>query len=1544
MNSKFKSKAMYCLLCVSCFLSSCWGKQKASKNTPNFGFFKTSDAEQACVSTNVSQWELNAKFLHNFLSCASNKSVDGKETLSGIQNLLAKLDEAKMQKLLDFVLTVDPKGATHEERYPYLLAATTLLDRGLVDGKVAGLNLAGERLGRLQDFLVSLDATKTKDILSTWSRSGHLAEILNEFGAFVDQLEDNSLESATHELLSGSKLKPEFLYLARRLLKEDLLFTNLSEILAKKSAQVLSPPEQLKLLAPYRESLTASDTQALQNVKPAVKTETTALAEFSKLHEQYTPTELQGLSSFLLSYWKSYQNLGEDERVSLDARFADSMNSILGQQAHSAKWMLALLRDASQLKAKDLDSSTIALDQLLLEGANLSLEAIRFKSGASKLMYQLQLLLTHGGKVPGCSFFDKPALSGEAEFKDLSLAINNLSRPQSDCGGRVPLVAAIESITGAAITTGCVDQLVCLEENSPLATSQELWNQGDADPVLTKKLTLEAIAQLRQLTTEDPYTLYNLQLALDRIDLSLLDDLQKRLSNSTDWSLEGLAQLDDGLSHEYAGRLQNDFIEKLLTYRIETLASQTFQFADLAPETVDQIDASLEARSSRIFAGLYTDGPAESLMRLKSKFDLSHFAFTEDQLDLKKYLETHPSIWSRIIFKAKQADGIFRTPASGSLAGENVVTFSGPGSSLKNYLGFEAIPAAQLQAIVSETTSHRILQPMQTTRLFSDDDQGHSNWSIWAQHYAYGPLVAKDVPAELSKKLQDWFLMSFIPTVSDDSFWNELASTGEQPSASVLSSDFFNVVPYTPEEARLISTYYLRQYQKISPTLPLPPAVAFGKSSAPKTDVSAFADPIRGFFNTSYLVRDDFEAQYTVYAKYFAKSLRSGSKVSELKNGVLPDYAGFNSQIASWKFAEIAPVNDPFLLVDDTESPMALLSSLNLLTFSKPQSKFIPQSLVGFSGKLCRSKVKDAASATVWIETPTACPLDFQGASEEEAYDKFRDYVGTEAVQSLCPLLASDNFGPRMTWSQRLGLTLDDQALCKNTASLMEAYRFPAWHSSKVLNDIFVMGRKATLKAGLVQVPSGIRFYKLKHKGLTPDRLVSEWLQQGKGVWSARNAADQRRREYFAGSFWVGSPNLLNAYLNLLSQHLDAFSWRVVLIAYAERDDKGQQNDTLRDIIRLFSTEQKLAAANGEDGFTFALTMIDKIVSNKDYRQFLTNFASHLNSSEAYNFYSKELPLALIELFPEDQNPFDWMDPGLHFSKFLAQHSSLKTLQALNDSFSPAELDRFLVQTNEALQTIPDIKDRVGLLAKLSSETVQLATLYIPDEATQLTEGFENLVATWSHLSLGDDFKQQWTTLVSNFSLPLEGLNGEKTISGETLLESVVSASVKRGPALFAKIQEASDFAEPLFWRNWAASFLATIDDSGDGALAMANFVAQKRFQLSEGKLWIDILHSSDLQNKAILALEAVDSVPENIWREAIEEGADISSRLVKAFSYLRSHLEWKVDPDHNAYRIALDQLFELSQDQNLRDKQLELVTLWLNGDKIPDTQSEIKK
>ena len=1515
-------------------LSACFGKKKSLDNAPDFGFFKTEGAQDACVSSNVSQWEMTGPYLHKFLRCASNRSTDGAESMQGLQALLASLDEAKLQKVVDFALTVDPNGTTHEERYPYLLALTTVLDRGLIEGRKAGLNLEPERLGNLQDFLVTLDATRSKEIVSTWSRSGQLAQILNEFGVFVESLDTYSLEIFAHEMLSGQTLRRDTLTVARRILREESLFHALNELTAAKPSRVLSQAEQVQFLRPYRESMTQSDKNAFVSVEPESTETSTPLKIFAREHQKFAMAELNSVKDFVLSYWTSYQALLKAERASLDARLALAFDTLMNVQAHPIKWLLAIIGDGNQLKAEDLKRITYAIDQLLLEGSNLSLEAIRAKSGASKLMNDLETLLSSGGEIPGCPYFKSaPLAKGSADFAAFAQHLDALSKPQTDCSNRVPLLFAIEFLTGLPLGENFVP---------------EFWNPETADPVLVRRLTLETLDQLVKDSVKDPYRFYKLQLATDRLDTEFLDRLSLRIKQFDDWSMPGIARLDEELSAVHAGVLETDFIEKLLTHRLESLAVLSHQFADLIPEAPAQIDKGLEARSSRIFAGLYSGGPIEQL--IASRQDLARFPFRDDQQDLKAYFEAHPSVWSRLLFKAQEAEGAFRTPALGTLVGETATSFSGAGSSLRNYIAVKPGDTT-LAPVVNPNSAHRILNAHQGIKTFSDDDLGRSGWALWSQQFANGPLHSKDVPAELSKKLEEWFVSSLIPTLSDPAFWPELNAAGEFSARTSLNSDYFDIESYSPEEARLLTSYYYKHYQKPAPLAFDSTQIAYGRSSTPKNDTTAFADPIGGFFNSSYLVRDDYESQYTAYAKAFPNVLRKGSNLSSIKAGILPDYASFQTTQASWAFAEQTQLNDVTRLADDRESPFALLSTLDLLSYSKPQSRFIPQSLIGFSGQLCRSKTKDPANPSVWIEGVQACPIDFQGATPNEAYENFREYIAQSAIQTFCPFLASDTYGPRFVWSQRLGLTLDSPDLCKTASpTLLTAYRFPEWHSAGVLNDIFSLGRRAKLKDGLMQVPAAIRYYKIKDKGLEPQREASEFLSMAKGVWTGRQAAEQRRREFFAGNFWVGSPSLLNSYLNFVSQQVDSYTWRTTLISYAERNEAGEQKDTLRDILRIFSVEQKASAAAGESATLFGLRAFDKIVSQTEYRAFTANFLSDLNSSEAYDFYSNEFPMALVQLFPAEDNPFEWVDPGLSFTKNLGQHAFLRSWQTLSELFTPAELDRFLAQTQVALSVMPDIIERSSLITRSTQEILILGTLYVQNEKSHASESLEQLARSWARLDLGRAVQKSWTSLVTKFTLPLQGFDGQDKMSGEQALESLLSAAIMKGPSLFVTLQNASQLEgsalkdEPLFWRNWTDGILASMESEDAGALALEGFLAQRRFGFSvdQGALWLELLRPGIIQSRALSAIEAIDSVPEFLWHNAMLEVTELSGRLTRALAYLKDKLIWNVDPDRNAYRIALDQLYEFSQDKDLREKQLELVTLWFSGE--PEAKSSGSK
>lgn len=1513
-------KKILCLLALS-GLASCFSKADEPLENEGFDVFKGTEAKKACLSSNLSQWEFTGSFVHKLLRCAARQDDAGSTTMPALQTLLGSLDEGKLQILIDFLLTVDPEGTTHEEQHPYLLALASLTDRGLIDAKGRGLNLREERLDDLQPFLLEFDSQRSQAILGLWSRNGRLPAILNELGRFIESLETDSLEAWSHEILAGSTFKNDLLPVTQTLLSKESILLLVERSIRAQAALSLSEEARDQVRERFRDPLTADDIQpeavAPERASP-VDSPVQRLVTFQK---ERTADELQSMADVAVSIWESYSLLSDEERRSLDPRLVSAAESLLDQQVAPLRWGLSLASDTLDLKAADFTKASKAMDQLLLEGGNIALEAIRAKAGASRLAADLRTMLLQGAAIPGC-----PAIHADLrsnDFADLARELGRLSSPQAACGGQAPLLLAIQSFTRTSIQKECAaDASNCIPEKQAQA-ALEYWSEAYATPdsALLKSLVLRALDETQKRLEADRYYLYDLGLARSSVSKEAFARLKESVANQANWTVEGLAAFDSRLNDadDYRTWLLPDFLEGLLTDKIERLSSLSHQFADLGKGS--------EQHSARIFAGLYSDGPMEALMRQKLADPnlLNRLPF-EGFENVKAYFESHPAAWNQLLARAKRADGFFRYPEFGTLNDESKLIFSNFGSSLRNYQSFDA--KLQRTTVLNPTHQHRITQPLQAIRAFGDGDQGVMAWGLWGQHYANGPTNAKDVPASLSGSLQTWLAEAFIPTMSSDAFWPELVSEKDQATGHGIDSSFFDVESYSPAEARLLAFYYLRHYRKFSPELP-ESAVTQGKTSSPKTDLTSFADPIRGFMNAAYLLREDSKSEFRTFVKYFPEAFQAEAQetLSSFKGRVLPEQAA----IADWTFAEQSQVNELGKLPFDSQSPFALLSTLNLLTYSKPQSKFIPQSVVGFGNKLCRSKTKNSDGS--FVESPMSCPLEFSGNSDAEAYAKFREYVSAQAAQFACAFIHDDALGNRDIWQARLGIRLDKADLCRPASTnVPEDLLSPAWMGRRVLDDIFALGKSAKLKGGLAQIPSALRFYKLRDAAGDP---LESWLMQSKGVWDARSAAAQRRREYFAGGFWSGQPSLLNSYSNAATQVVDSYAWRTALIAYAESDANGQRLDLLRDLIRLFQSEQRRVTDESGDFHRFAFHFLRKLAAMPEHMRFVGNMIGSMESLEAYDFLSTEFPLATELLFPregEDANPFDWNDRGLGFFRYFGQTASLRSWAHATRYLKDSDIQYSLIQIDRSLQKLPGTVDEQAAFAKaLQTDLDEFANLWLVDAKMSVAELWERIAQAWRLESFG--IQEHWTRLISLLDKPLQNWDKGELLTGQKSLQGFIRSTIIHGPELLQTVQESGAMEEDLFWPRWMAALLKTIDGEPQGSLAVAAFLADPRFDLRTGKIWDRLMSPGIEQDRFVAAVAVIENVPEKVWQAALVESADLSARLEKALNYLSERAVWKVDPEHNAFRIALEKVRQLSSDSFLRQKQNEVLKLWLRDE-----------
>jgi hypothetical protein len=1505
------------LVLTSSFIS-CTNKKQDLSRGEGFAFFKNPESNEACLNTNLSQWELSGDFLHKMLSCASNRSRDGGETLPATKNLLAELSADKMQKLVDFALMPDETAATHEERYPYLLALASILDRGLTEGEKQGLNLATERLDQLQPFLLSLDPSRMQEQLTLWSQSGRLNDLLTELGVFVSALEKDSLSAMTREVLEGRNFGPRFLNVSTAVLQQNALMNSVDAALSAQPLQVPDAASQARMLEAFRQPQSPDAAASLPSLTLTAGSTTT----FAKHLDQFTQTlsdaEIEKLSRFMISFWNAYRGLDSGERSFISKRLAQSLEQSLDQQQNPARWLLAVAQDLSSMPASDLNSISETLGRLLEPSNDPSLDTLRAKLWSSRIMEQMTDLLANGGAVPGCSALTIPALKdlSSTDFAPTYEILRTLNTPQAACDGQVPMTLALESWSKVAVGRACTDanclELTAKPNDTDLTASYWADPYAEPEPKVLQDLMRTVLQESKQLLQRDRYYLKNIGVANRAVDPTIMDRLLDLWQKAEPKSLRDVAVWESGVMQD--AELQKLFaadpIEKLLSLKLERLSSLSQQFHDLLPAGTKDIDKVTNQRAARVFAGVYNQGPLEQALRyklpatLEGQDDILQDASFQWPEDVKQTFAADRSLFSHFLYRFKNADSIFRNPELGSLVDGSDTTMASLGSPAR-YIGFDEPGQVSIQPRVE----NRIIQPMQSVRPLGDDPTG---WGLWYQQLTSSGLVSKDLPPQQTGSFQD-FSNQFVQNISNEARWSDLTASEEplwSQSAPGITNEFFEVEPYSAAEARLLTLYYLRHYHKLP--------VAFPQ------DAQAGAVPtggLKGFFSAAAMV-SNMDADYALFVKLFPEQLGANvSTVDELGSQALVRNRDGTLLFPATKVSTVTRVGllkNPQLLSNPN---FQMLSTFNLLGLTRSGSSYYIQPLIGLDEKTCA-----AADGK-----PAVCALELKGSDSGVREAQYQTFMASVIAQSFCPLLSTDQFGPRDQWSQRLQLKTKDSSTCSNLklteARVSDELRFPAWFTRRVLNDVFSMGRKAQLKKGLAQIPAALRFHKLAQEQLKAEERTELWLRQARGHWSALNAASQSRREYYAVQFWAAQPSLLNAAMDQWEQGIESTSWTDFLARLAQRNGEGTSLDVVHEFLSLVINTQQESAKAGQSMLEMAFLLMERISARPDLLDAAGHILGNFASAENYDFAGRDLPYAMT-LFTS----FNWNEPGLRFSKFLGQKETIRTWVLLCEYFSPDEFGRFLNQVQKSSLELGEKSERANLLQRFLKENVALGILLASEQET-LSDRWNMILQAWRHADFGPSFLNDWESLLATLDAPLQTLDGRETSSTAKIMELWLPHLLRQGIGLLELHQQAGASKEPSFWSKMMLNIVQSIQNESLGARALSRFLADPRLGFVQGKIWMETLTDAKYRQPMAEALISLSSVSEHLWREALVESSDLLSRLSKAFGYMKQRMVWKEDPEHNAYRIVMDQLYSLSRDGTLRDRQIEILQLWFRDE-----------
>lgn len=1547
MNYKAQLKAAYLGLLTAatiCLTLSC-GSSQPTVVLPETPSNKTINAQNACEKTPIIDgMGLNGPYIHGLLQCASNQTSEGQESLDSLQKAINELGPSGLQELIDFALQGSQIGLNSEDRYPYLTALNFLLNRGS-----DSLSLASQRFDSLQSFLSSLDPYRTVTLISNWQQSGKLEQILGHLAVVVESLKPGSLNALTKEILIGKSLGPSVVSFSSDLLTADSLVWNIERAMkVERSASTgsLAGKDKLTCLNQWvdpgpveleddHNQVPTTESSCIQALKQANLELETGPERFERLSASLTKTEKKRFSNLTSSLLQSYSEFNDGERKHLTGRLLKGLKTLTDHDPKLIRSLSGIIQQLVEAKASDLDSIKDAAQTLLEPNYDPTLNKLRAKIGESKLIESLAQLITEGGAVDSCSGLQLEGLASISDFSDQGMMNNIINlwlAPNAACRDLPPLAAAIGDRIGLRLSLDCSqhdqDGSLCIDlsDGASLLSESKISPAPDAD--LVGKLVDVSLNEVIDALSISPYHLYNLGLASDKINADLIIELKKQyIESAEDLSPRAIANIDAKVEkNPYFKDLAQAFLEKLLSKKIQQLTSTAYQFQSLIPESYPPKDFTSESKAARVFSGTYPNGPMARWLQSHLSEVLSQ---SSDQLVVSELKARYPHAFAAFIHRLVDADAIFKNPTLAK-AGEEQINTSIAGSSAFDFVGFDLDGNWAL-------TNNSILTPNQL--LAPSTDRNDPNLAQWSQYLDNSGLITKDMPIALSKKLEQWATEVYASFVSEPAMWADLLLEKPIPAVSIdnKTAAFFESEAYDSSEKRMIVMYLLRNYMKM-PFL-LPKNASFSGSQTPSEELA-----LSGFLNAAYL-SSPYEQQkpWSVFTSLFPNKLKADRLDFEAVRGsLIVDYESYSAdpsslfKIAGYgnkrRLADFAP--------DKFSEPHKIFSSLSLLTTTQNRKAAYMQPIAGVGGRVCSKDGKDG--------NDIACPIAFnKAATEQENYASLTTYIASNFDLSFCPVLGSDDLGAAEKWKEWLGFELDLNAIASRCQALSETYdlytwdksfKLPNWMVRTILEDITKLGKNPRVRPDLLSLPYHIRLARVANEKdsahATTMTAARSLLFDASLAFNEKDASKLRRRQHLAAGFDSGSPGLLMQYLNLVEGQLSPELYESYLIVYSKTDRSGETRGPATELLEAFIATQEKLAASGESALTVFLELGRFVAKDPFLLESAINMLVHTDSMQSYDFFARDLPLAVRGLFGSS---FDWEEPGLKLIKPIATQQMLLSSSTLRRDFSTSEFTDFVTWLTRAT-------DSWGSASEIDAILRPMLSFVVYQAGVESTEGDDSGFAAdiWTEileLIVSTEFPQtmatNWYAMWNDYNLPLSDFNGQQSSSlGETLSVFIEFSWLDLAPMLQLHFEANTKAADtPFYFADLLLDVIEPIQASDtETKESFYQMLADPRLGLASPSIAEQLITEPSKRRALASSIGLISSVPHRDWINALEQLAGILPSFQRVLNFAHKKIEWKDKAAAQSLSKSLEILNGFSQDNAyMMDRQIDLLDIWFD-------------
>ena len=1242
------------------FLCTACGKQKIQKLSNDRTMYKSTQALQSCEAIKLpADIDFNGKFLYHFFRCFSDKKADGTETMGSLLDIMSSFDVSGMQNLTN-LLKYSTTQKDSKKEYPLIRMLVTLIERGVViDDQIDGKNYS-ERFGTLQDLFKDFDPSFVMNLILESQNDLKLQTMLNLLGDLTFKIDPNIFLSYLRSFLEKEESRGAIYEAIDQVVNYEDLWSELTAISSFEQSFDLKINSQSNCL--NASLVTYSKTEA--DVACQIDTQAQARDAEDRVDSFLSELDVSQKKLLYETMGELLKNVTQTPFAERNSRFLRLKNGLADAWFEQKNPLLNLVSIASLLsstKAAEMNHLINAI-KALIEDPNIpALFFANLKLGNTNLEKKVMALINKGGNVSGCKNLILKGTAGVVDEKEFYHTVSSFFNPHPMCDHELsPVISfVVKELNRFNHCESDFNEEFCISGDT-LAKFKKVFHEiyfneflsdDGIDPVLLRNLLENSLRDVADEIKKEPYYLRFNHLAYGAVDATILQKLLGKIQKTEDISTESIALLDEEINKDESLNkiLVSDFIEKMLTLKIEKLKMISYEFDNIT-------DHGSDYRLYRVLSGLYASGPLEKLIDQELSFD-----------KIKESMTEYPATQ---IYRLKET--LSRAHGSANLFQDNRLEFN------DSEIDFKLIGDKNRGMTFDEKGNFKFTRqkPAQIKDIFSNNTLRFENL------FKNGDLMGKDVADTEADEFSYWIESLLYDHVTDAAYWKKAFNAYQFIPSLSNDRSYFEVVPYSIDEIRKVAHFNSMNYLSVLMFLPLSGESSFYISND-KVIKKQFTGPmINGELNWS-----TFSSHYPeIYnwkqneeKKIYFSQIRK--KISE---SISID--SFKAMMANGPFKFLLDEDRNIFDVKDIGNSekeiFKVLQSLNLLTQNKNKDYMPILSLKNG----CFTDTQEQGD----------CPLTFfkDGENEEAAFNNLKKYIADIYLFSLCPYLDSNKVGVD------IGITLDqedDVAFCNNSnfnylTSISGDYPrteiYPYSLRKSIMADLFTMGKSNRLKPGLDSLVSKIRYYKAKKQNYSNKLLLNFWLSSPASVTKDMIAYSYKFSSDHKG-FNSTKSGLLNTYLFYAENVINNFSSSRVYenalarfgadVATGENPEKGKLYKFIYDVI--INTHSRYQ----QDGLVsdWLIDMLYAMKNNDEYVDIMASLLINPSDNQTINMFKNLLGLyikRIKEIMEEDPTfgKFTWNQNGNKVIKQVLKQDIWWMITDLINQYTQDEFKSFL--------------------------------------------------------------------------------------------------------------------------------------------------------------------------------------------------------------------------------------------------------------------------